>query len=357
MLTNHYEFVLFYHRSKRSSKKSTPPTYDETPNVESTRSRERKSKSRGDKPTSAVDDKSRRSTEEPTYDEPLDEESTQPRERRSKSSGERDSTRRSSSKKATTPSPEPMQPRERRPPEDDISTSPTKKSRPSSKKSTSADDSTERSPTSPTIDSAKKKKKRKYADICKKDGKPGYVLDIALPIYNKTIKMATKELHMMVCKCINDLEAGRERKIKYFFISKIFLSQNEKYNAFDPTLKLTGIPEGCEKLFEESYGQDGMIVLATVTNDSIPDNCSNNWYIRGPEEYAQILEKRIIDIFVEREDQRLVNGTTELLEKMGSIPKVYLIFMTFTMEGMYDVFYNGATHINNNVWRHYTQLY
>lgn len=181
-------------------------------------------------------------------------------------------------------------------------------------------------------DSTKKMRRRRFADVCKKDSKPGFVLDTAVPISNKTVKMATQELHMKVRKCITELEAGRERKMKQFFIGKTFLGQNEDY-TFDPTLKLTGIPENCEKYFEEDYCNDGVLVLATVTIDSIPEDCRKSWYIRRAEEYAQILETRMIATFAEK-DQRLVKGTTGLSEQESNVPNVYLIFMAFTMEGM-----------------------
>jgi hypothetical protein len=178
-----------------------------------------------------------------------------------------------------------------------------------------------------------KKRKIQYAEMWKKDGRPGYVLDLALHIKNKDIKNATRELYRQICNRLSDLEVGRGSPVKYFFIGKIFLHQGECY-TLDPTWKLTGIPDGCDVHFGKYYGMDGLIVLAAISEHSIPADCRKSWYITDPEEYAQTLERRVTDIFVAKEDQRIVFELIERSDEGSKTPSVCLLYMVFTMEGM-----------------------
>lgn len=178
-----------------------------------------------------------------------------------------------------------------------------------------------------------KKKKRKYTDICKSNANSGYVLDNAIPIINNTIKTATSQVKAHVVQCIKDLEKGRGSEVKYFYIGKTHI-RGKKHHKFDPMNSSTWRSGGIRHVdhCKKKYGIDGLIVLAVITKQSIPEECRKNWYIRNPEEYALALEKRLTEEFVEMDDQRL----HETIDP-GSIDQgksvAYAVYMAFTMEG------------------------
>ena len=179
--------------------------------------------------------------------------------------------------------------------------------------------------------------KRSFTHLCRKDGKPGYVLDKAVPIVDQTIKKAAKQVRNTIRQCIKELESGEEQKLKHFYIGKTFVRRHQKHSQpFDPRDTSTWTVKGVYSRYythsKQHYGKDGLIVLVVVTEESIPEECSRNWYIKEPEEYALILEKRMIEYYLEREDPRLFNESTEPGGTDGGRSVAYVIYMAFAME-------------------------
>lgn len=172
-----------------------------------------------------------------------------------------------------------------------------------------------------------------YADICKKDAIPGYVLDIAFPVIDMTIESATRKVQEKAMMCIEDLEEKRKRKIHRFYIGKSSLLKRASCQ-FNPnnadSWKLDTISSRYTHHCKE--GRNCLIVLAVITKKSIPFDCYMSWYIVQKEEYALTLEKRVIQY--NRKDPRLSNPHTYYPGgKSKKKTAAYVIYMAFAMEG------------------------
>ena len=183
---------------------------------------------------------------------------------------------------------------------------------------------------------------RSFADFCEKDCRPGYVLDSGVPVENLTIKEAVKQVRNKVCQCIEDLEAGRKKKVKRFYFGKTYVRQKQQDPRFFPddpsSWRVKGIYDRYNFHFKQPYGRCGLIVLAVITENSIPKECAQKWYITEPEEYALTLEKRLIQYYLEREDPRLRNTSTEPGSKDKRGSPAYVVYMAFAMDGKFKDF-------------------
>ena len=177
---------------------------------------------------------------------------------------------------------------------------------------------------------------RSFADLCKKDCKPGYVLESRVTVESSTtIKEAFEQVGIQVCQCIKDLEAGREKKVKHIYFGKTYIRQKQD-SRFSPDVPSSWMVKGiCSRYIfhsKQPYGKGGLMVLAVITRDSIPENYVQSWCIMEPEEYALKLEKRLIQYY---RDPRLYNTTTEPGSTDGGISPAYVVYMAFAMDGKF----------------------
>lgn len=179
-----------------------------------------------------------------------------------------------------------------------------------------------------------------FEDICKPGAKSGYVLDYAVPLTDETISDAVG----IVCKKNEDIMKkivnGRETSIDQFYIGKTYI-RKKKGRKFDPNKPDTWLmDDGIDKRYishltddqgRDGHGKGGLVVLAVITEESIPEDCVTKGYIIHPEEYALTLEKRLIQKYM-KEHTGLANKTTNpgKTDKRGS--NGYVVYMAFRLE-------------------------
>ena len=179
---------------------------------------------------------------------------------------------------------------------------------------------------------------RSFADLCEKDCRPGYVLESGVLVENLTIKEAVEQVRNKFRQCIKDLEAGRKKKVKYFYFGKTYVRQ--KGPQFFPHVPSSWMVDGiCSRYnfhSKKRYGKSGLIVLAVITKDSILEECVQKWYIIDREEYALNLEKRLIQFY--GGDSRLKNKSTQPGSKDKRGSPAYVVYMAFAMDGKFKDF-------------------
>ena len=104
-------------------------------------------------------------------------------------------------------------------------------------------------------------------------------LDTCITIRKKNITAATEAVQVNIKKIMTEIENLSKKKISKIYIGKSYINKKKNY-AFDPddtnTWKRKGISDRCRAHVKESYGRNGLIVLAVVTKDSIPEDCIDN---------------------------------------------------------------------------------
>lgn len=162
-----------------------------------------------------------------------------------------------------------------------------------------------------------------YSSICMKDARPGYIMDdsITLELVKMSVASAVTQLKDLVSKVIGELEEGRERSLRHFFIGKTYISEEKP--------KMKGVRDlfytYCQKIGERE--DDGLIVLACITQEHLPEGYEET------QEYAIDVKKELISAM---SDKRLdiVNKDRNRVGRRGEKDvKAHAIFMTFAMEG------------------------
>ena len=180
--------------------------------------------------------------------------------------------------------------------------------------------------------------KRTLGELCKPGAAPGYVLDTGITIQKCSIVDATKHVVDNIKEHMETIETLSKRKIKEFYIGKSNIHK-KKHHTFNPdnpcTWKRGGIPGRYGDHVMESYGRNGLIVVAVTTKDSIPDDCIEKGYITHQEEYALTLEKRLIQKYKKDNDDRprIANKGTDPGHTDGGSSVAYVVYMAFTLEG------------------------
>lgn len=159
-------------------------------------------------------------------------------------------------------------------------------------------------------------------------------MDTGVNIRNETITEATERVSDNIDERIKDIS-----KVTEFYIGKSHI-RCKKRVSFDAekssTWKLDdGINGRYREHKEKSYGQDGLFVAAVITKESIPRSCREDGYIIHQEEYALVLEKRLIKKYHENGDtkSKLANrtlspGNTDRAPSIG-----YVIYIAFSTKG------------------------
>ena len=182
-----------------------------------------------------------------------------------------------------------------------------------------------------------RKNETSFESICKRNASAGYVLDQYIVIKRATITEAQLMTSQNIVNHLKKLESGWKAHVKYFYIGKTHISIRKKctFNPLNPqTWKLA---DGISQRFcyhkSKDYGKNGLIVVAVVNKASIKNDCKEDGYIKHHEEYALILEKRLMEHF---KDRRLANDSEDpgRTDKGASI--AYAVYMAFTMQTTVD---------------------
>ena len=173
-------------------------------------------------------------------------------------------------------------------------------------------------------------------------GSKNYVCDASclVNLVGKDSKKAKEELKDKLDELFQDLELQTERRVKKYYIGKTFIKRRRNPNSrrtfakFDPmdpsTWKKNGISSrwGCHKKME--YGRDGLVVLAAVTKDSVPQQCRHEVH---QEQYALALEQMLLHHYkLDIGDERLDNDTFTAGGPDGGKSIAYAIYVTFTLD-------------------------
>ena len=178
----------------------------------------------------------------------------------------------------------------------------------------------------------------KFSNICKKNAKPGYVLDHYKSFHNRSITSAVDEVYNHITTSMEEIRKGWDVELKKFYIGKSHIKKHDK-RRFDVSNSATwrlgnGINGRYSSHIKEDHGRNGLIVVAVVTRDSIPQSCLDDGTIKHQEEYALLLEKRLIQKFRSNHTHCsiLANTTTEPGKTDGESSIAYAVYMTFTMD-------------------------
>ena len=173
-------------------------------------------------------------------------------------------------------------------------------------------------------------------------GSKNYVCDASclVNLVGKDSNEAKEGLINKIDELFQDLELQTERRVMKYYIGKTFIKQRKRPNnrkmfvKFDPmdpyTWKKNGISSrwGCHKKME--YGRDGLVVLAAVTEDAVPQQYCHEVH---REQYAVALEQMLLHHYkLEIGDQRLHNDTFTSAGPDGGKSIAYAIYVVFTLE-------------------------
>ena len=133
-----------------------------------------------------------------------------------------------------------------------------------------------------------------------------------------------------------------------FYIGKTYIREMASggFNPEDP--RTWNLDNGINGRFRDhkkrGYGKNGLIVVAVVTKDAIPEDCRKNEYITHHEEYALTLEKRLIQYYKAnpRIAPRIANKTTQPGEFGKKESIAYAVYMTFTMTSWFWSWWHGS---------------
>ena len=166
-------------------------------------------------------------------------------------------------------------------------------------------------------------------------------------LYRDTTKILRK-----IKQTIKEVEDGRKRKIKQYYIGKTYAQTKQK--IFDHMNKDTwakkGIIDRCTRHSKNGYGKGGLVVLTAIPESRIPIQTRLARSLKKThEDYALALEQQVINHLVfEKADTRVVNQTSNEgkrqmkdTEKTNEQPKekehknadAFLIYMAFSCEG------------------------
>ena len=149
--------------------------------------------------------------------------------------------------------------------------------------------------------------RRSFEEICR-EGTEGYVLDyeVGLKIGEQvTVKSAAPKVIKCVKNCIFELEKKqRNMELDKLYIGKTHVPEMEKWKNVLGSVETDGVVSRYGVHRKGGYG--GLIVLATMDESSIPNECKRCECILTPEEYALVVEKRVIKYFMDS-DKRTAN--------------------------------------------------
>ncbi len=189
--------------------------------------------------------------------------------------------------------------------------------------------------------------KRRFADICKKDAKPGYVLDKSIPLRNVKITNAVEKLHSHITACLAEICQGWGEDFKKFYIGKTRIKENSKFKFDMENPSTWRLDNGINARYcyhiKQDHGRNGLIVAGVVTRESIPESSVRDGSIKHQEEYALLLEKRLIQEFKKdcqlrgKLGSKLANKSTDPGKTDNESFIAYAVYIAFTMDSAHFI--------------------
>ena len=148
-----------------------------------------------------------------------------------------------------------------------------------------------------------------------------------------TLQKAEDKLTEKIDTLFQDLRIQTGKEIKMFYIGKTFVQANQKYtklNQLKPdSWRKGGISSRWNDHRKEEYGRDGMIVIAVITRDQVPEGAASKV---KQELYTLALEQRLLHYYqITKGDERLHNETFTSggTDKKGSAG--YALYVAFSL--------------------------
>lgn len=132
----------------------------------------------------------------------------------------------------------------------------------------------------------------------------------------------------------------RSIPIRYFYIGKTYIeARHRTFNPYDPrTWSKKGITDRRKDHEKKFYGNGGFVIVAVVTEESIPITCKEDGYITDQEEYALTLEKRLIAYY--RGSEKLSNKSDHPGQTTKDMKQAYVIYIAFSFGKLSELDFN-----------------
>ena len=169
--------------------------------------------------------------------------------------------------------------------------------------------------------------------------KKNFSCDYRVNIDGTTIDKAGEMMIKHANKCLHCIEKCRGKKVQRVYFGKTCIHHRtsikdrlRQYTWGKERIRQRWMDHSKGKEGRLNYGKDGMVVLAAISEESLPQCCQGNSRYHQ-EDYALALEQRLIHHFMfTKADQRLYNHTVTAGRSDKRYSPAYAVYMTFAME-------------------------
>ena len=151
-----------------------------------------------------------------------------------------------------------------------------------------------------------------------------------------TIRETEEMLLEHIDRCIQSIETKRGCQLECFYIGKTHVRER-KNGTFDHMNRTTWrLDDGINSRFryhkKKGYGRDGLVVLTVVTREAIHPGILKNMPDFDQEDYALVLEERLILDHLCMIDPMLVNKSLDLGGRDETFSIGYPLYMAFKVQ-------------------------
>ena len=175
-----------------------------------------------------------------------------------------------------------------------------------------------------------------FDQLCRGEA-PYYVCDRECLVditHRDTLETAEKKLVEKIEKLFLEIQIQKDVRINKFYIGKTYIRKTanaKKLDKFNPkTWRKEEISSRWSDHKANDYGKDGMIVIAVITKEQVPQTKEGKPAVVDQEQYTLALEQRLLHYYkITKGDVRLVNKTfTSGTDKEGSAG--YALYVAFS---------------------------
>ena len=151
----------------------------------------------------------------------------------------------------------------------------------------------------------------------------------------KKVKRIKRKLVRQLESTVRELELQSDRTIDKIYIGKTFIQRRRNpgggFKAVDPinhhTWKKNGISSRWQVHRHEDYGRDGMVVLAAITKETMPERCRDRVH---QEHFALAMEQKLLHHYLlSHPDPRVVNESFSTGQTTKHRCSAYAVYMAF----------------------------